>query len=330
MVRSMRSKRPSQQKYGTVAFITTPRLRLAAPELIEEFVYRYLYALVMSFNVLSDSRTVDFVMEIAHRPYSRVDSSRISKSVPFEINSQESLSRWCRTLEEGLSRTLPSMEGAIHIAFELVEERLDAIIHLTEMADKEAKPATAVLSRQANVHNVPVASDIYTAGSFVKSWSTHVKKSGESPFTNREQLKEYPLEGIKPTDRVIGMIAHDRMKLEICHFASVNAQSILRKFDYVLATGTTGSWLRRFIEAAGCTDVSQKIRCCLSGPYGGDVQIAYAVVKNLCRKIIFLQDPFASHPHDPDIRLFEQAHLDTQCQCELATNTESARFLLTS
>ena len=36
-------------------------------------------------------------------------------------------------------------------------------------------------------------------------------------------------------------------------------------------------------------------------------QIAYAVVRGICQKIVFLQDPTVSHPHDSDIRLFEQA-----------------------
>jgi len=81
-------------------------------------------------------------------------------------------------------------------------------------------------------------------------------------------------------------------------------------------------------------DIS-KIRCCKSGPYGGDVQIAAAVVNGLCKKVIFLQDPHTSHPHEIDIKLFEQAILlfrqvaiSNKINLELATNLESAKVLI--
>jgi methylglyoxal synthase len=104
---------------------------------------------------------------------------------------------------------------------------------------------------------------------------------------------------------------------------------IFSNYDYVLATGTTGGWIKRFMKAAGRGPLEvDKIRCCKSGPEGGDLQIAYAVVQGICRKIIFLQDPTVSHAHDSDIRLFEQAVLDTDVHVELATNVESARLLI--
>ena len=107
------------------------------------------------------------------------------------------------------------------------------------------------------------------------------------------------------------------------------AATIFRKFDYVLATGTTGQWLRRNMEAVGRSprDI-ERIRPCLSGPEGGDIQIAHAVVRGLCRVIVFLQDPFVTHPHDSDIRLFEQAALSSDIEVVLVTNVQGARFVL--
>jgi methylglyoxal synthase len=127
------------------------------------------------------------------------------------------------------------------------------------------------------------------------------------------------------------------MKLDMCCFVVEYARKIFDQFDYILATGTTGQWIRKFALAAGRSkeEVEKKIRLCLSGPYGGDVQIAAAVMRRLCRKVIFLQDPFTSHAHETDIRLFEQAVLlfdrvatEGGTEIELATNVASAKDLL--
>jgi methylglyoxal synthase len=65
------------------------------------------------------------------------------------------------------------------------------------------------------------------------------------------------------------------------------------------------------------------------------VQIAAAVVRKICQKVIFLQDPFTSHAHETDIRLFEQAVLLFErtamaegVDVELATNLASAKAIL--
>jgi len=219
----------------------------------------------------------------------------------------------------------------IHIAYELVEGRLDAIIHLTDWQDKSAKPDSAVLSREANVHNVPIATNVQTADTYVESWKASLARIhvGSSIFKKRQEPIEPPLKGIKKNDKVVAMVAHDNMKLELCRFAVENATYIFKHYDYILATGTTGSWLKRFMEATGRgPDEIKKIRCCNSGPLGGDLQIAYAVVKGMCNKIVFLQDPSVSHAHDSDIRLFEQATVADGVHVELATNVESAKLLV--
>jgi len=40
----------------------------------------------------------------------------------------------------------------------------------------------------------------------------------------------------------------------------------------------------------------------LSGPQGGDAQIAAMVAEGSVGVVIFLVDPLTSHPHDPDIQ----------------------------
>jgi methylglyoxal synthase len=167
----------------------------------------------------------------------------------------------------------------------------------------------------------------------VRTWNAFLTgaRPGDSLFRKRRvtHKAKSPVSNLRANDRVLAMVAHDKMKLELCRFAVENASYIFENFDVILATGTTGEWIKKFMQAAkrGKEDIA-KIRLCNSGPEGGDLQIAYAVVKGLCHKIVFLQDPSVSHPHNSDIRLFEQAVVSPGVHVELATNVESARFLI--
>ncbi|HET9909036.1 MAG TPA: hypothetical protein VFQ23_20480, partial [Anaerolineales bacterium] len=154
-------------------------------------------------------------------------------------------------------------------------------------------------------------------------------------FPKRDLVQELPLSGITPENQVLALIAHDQMNLEMCCFVVAHARQLFNEFDYILATDVTGEWVKKFALAAGRSDEEiSKVRCCLSGSYGGYIQIAAAVVKKLCRKVIFLQDPFTSHAHETDIRLFEQAVLLFEraavhgVEIELATNIASAKAIL--
>ncbi len=90
----------------------------------------------------------------------------------------------------------------------------------------------------------------------------------------------------------IALIAHDGRKADMVAFATFNRER-LAKFDLV-ATATTGDLL---IEKVGLP--CEKV---LSGPQGGDAQIAALVAEGLVKAVIFLVDPLTSHPHDPDIQ----------------------------
>lgn len=325
-------------KHGRIAFITTPRYREAHRDLVEDFVYRHMYSLCGAFKVLSTGRTYEFVHEILSRPLKDVNAKAIAQDTGFPIKTRADLARWRRVIQGALVGLRHGIQGMVEITHELVEGRLDAVIHLTDWDDVVGKPDSMVLRREANVHNVPIASDVDTARSAIANWKGVLAKTqGKGPvFRKRPRPATLPLEGLTTTHRVLALIAHDGMKLPMCCFVVEHAKRIFDGFDYVLATGTTGAWLKRFVLAAGRSQAeADRIRCCLSGPYGGDVQIAAAVVKKICRKVIFLQDPFTSHAHETDIRLFEQAVLLFQraavsddIDVELATNVEGARAIL--
>lgn len=316
-------------KYGRIAFITTPTFRRESPAKLREFVFEHMYSLCKSFTVMTTGGTFNELEKLVKEPLSA--GQRHEQDSRFVVGDESSLERWRQVVCDGLEPTMPDFRGMIHIAYELVEQRLDAVIHLMDWRDKSAKPDSAVLSREANVHNVPIATDINTATAYVHSWNAFLtqRKSDASLFCRREESENPPIHGLKDGDRVLAMVAHDNMKLEICRFAVQHATHIFSNYDYVLATGTTGGWIKRFMEASNrAREEVKKIRLCNSGPKGGDIQIAYAVVKGWCHKIIFMQDPSVSHPHDSDIRLFEQAVASEEVRVELATNVESARFLI--
>lgn len=319
-----------RQPLGRIAFITTPRFRDAHAGVIRHFIHGHLYSLCNNFEVLTTGTTHEFIAKTIHGRCEAEQRRLIARDTGFAVQTDEQLKVWSETIERGLKKQLPSIQGMIAITYELVEGRLDAVIHLTDWEDLSAKPDSAVLWREANVHNVPIAHDVDTAGGYVAAWKSRLTNASTTTvFPERAKAKDPPLRGIKVGSNVLAMIAHDEMKLEMCHFAVQNASRISQRFDYVLATGTTGRWLRRFMEAAGRSpgDI-KKIRPCLSGPYGGDVQIAYAVVRKLCRKIIFFQDPLTSHAHDVDIRLFEQAVLASDVEVQLATSPAGARLIV--
>ena len=114
----------------------------------------------------------------------------------------------------------------------------------------------------------------------------------------------------------IAIIAHDGKKAEMVQF--LNEQSaILHKNEITLiSTGTTGSK----VQKAGF--IVEKL---LSGPYGGDAQIAARVAEGKCNMVVFFRDPLEKHPHEPDISMLMR--LCDVHDVPLATNPSTAALL---
>lgn len=323
------SKASERTRQACVAFITTPRFRSEHASTVRQFVYSYMYPLCNNFSVACTGTTYQHILELVASSPDDESGEGIAESLGHPVGCDADLRHWRATIRDSMIDMGANVQGMIQVARRLVEGRLDGVIHLTDTDDVTGKADSMVLRREANVHDVPIASDMATAQSMIESWMARIIKNPEAVFPPRTPIRPDPLRGIKLSDRVIALIAHNGVKLELLKFFVEYAPDILGRFDYVLATGTTGSLLRQFARSLKRSpgDV-RKIRMCLSGPIGGDVQIASAIVEGLCRKVIFFQDPLASHPHDVDIRLFEQAVLSPGIQVELATNPESARLIL--
>ncbi|MCK9409732.1 MAG: methylglyoxal synthase [Bacteriovoracaceae bacterium] len=91
--------------------------------------------------------------------------------------------------------------------------------------------------------------------------------------------------------KTIAMIAHDGKKADILQFANDN-KKMLSKCN-LIATKTTGKLLKE--------KVGLKVKCFMSGPMGGDAEIAALVANKKVDAVIFITDPLDAHPHDPDI-----------------------------
>ncbi len=84
-------------------------------------------------------------------------------------------------------------------------------------------------------------------------------------------------------------------------------------------TATTGSHL----EQAGL-----KVSKVLSGPLGGDAQIAAMVATRELDMVIFFRDPLDKHPHEPDVQMLMR--LCDVHNIPLATNLASAVLMMKS
>lgn len=118
--------------------------------------------------------------------------------------------------------------------------------------------------------------------------------------------------------KTIALIAHDGKKAEMVAFALAHVE-VLERYALV-ATNTTGKLLGE--------NTRLKVRRLLSGPLGGDAQIASLVVAGNVAAVVFFVDPLGKHPHDPDIQgLLRICNVHN---VPLATNPASAKFIISA
>jgi len=114
----------------------------------------------------------------------------------------------------------------------------------------------------------------------------------------------------------IALIAHDGKKDDMVRFLGMHRQLI--SLFQLIATGTTGE---RIEQATGLP-----VERMLSGPYGGDAQIAARVAEGKVIGVIFMVDPLYAHPHEPDIQSL--LRICNVYNIPLATNEASASLIL--
>ena len=116
--------------------------------------------------------------------------------------------------------------------------------------------------------------------------------------------------------KTLALIAHDGKKADMVAFALSNKE-VLQRYELV-ATKTTGQLL---IEKCGL-----EVRQMLSGPLGGDAQIAGQVAEGKIEAVFFFVDPLTANPHDPDIQgLLRICNVHN---VPLATNAATAKYII--
>lgn len=119
-----------------------------------------------------------------------------------------------------------------------------------------------------------------------------------------------------PSPPTVALVAHDAKKDALTAFC-VRNRGVLDGWR-LIATGTTGM---RVSEATGLP-----VQGYLSGPLGGDAQIAGLVAEGKVAAVIFIVDPLNAHPHDPDIQTLQRV-----CNVHnvaIATNLATAELIL--
>jgi len=117
--------------------------------------------------------------------------------------------------------------------------------------------------------------------------------------------------------KTLALISHDGKKADMVAFAMTHRE-VLTRYN-LIATSTTG----RLLQEQGF-EVSRM----LSGPLGGDAQIAAQVAERKVAAVFFFVDPLGKHPHDPDIQSL--LRICNAHNVPLATNPATALYIISA
>ena len=116
----------------------------------------------------------------------------------------------------------------------------------------------------------------------------------------------------------LALIAHDNKKVDLVAWATFN-RDLLACFE-LMGTGHSARLVRE--------KVGLEIEALLSGPEGGDAQIAARVVTGGVDAVFFFVDPLSAQPHDPDIRAL--LRVCNVHDVPVATNLATANLIITA
>ena len=219
-----------------------------------------------------------------------------------------------RTLDaiqrHGLLPGYPSIErfpygrdgGLMMLVSRIVEpdaaRTLDAVIYLIDPVDPSSDfPEALALKRQCVIHGKPFLSTLAGAREWLELESL---AAGAAPDPTLDAVFDLANEGI-------ALIAHDAMKDRMLALAEKHFD-LLDRFAMRCATGTTGGLLNRLAQKIKGKDAGRNwVKPFLSGPLGGDAQIAELILTRQCRRVLFLEDPHVARQHEADIQLLERA-----------------------
>lgn len=115
----------------------------------------------------------------------------------------------------------------------------------------------------------------------------------------------------------LAVIAHDGKKAEMVAFLNKHMDFFKTVGIEIIATGTTGKHAQ---------DAGLEVERLLSGPLGGDAQIAAQVAEHNVQMVFFFRDPLGKHPHEPDVQMLMRV-CDVH-NVPIATNPAAAEMLI--
>ena len=121
-----------------------------------------------------------------------------------------------------------------------------------------------------------------------------------------------------PDVRRIALVAHDNRKQDMLEWAAYNRVTLAR--HELIATATTGRLL--------ADELGLPVTRLLSGPFGGDQQIGARIAEGQVDLLVFMWDPLAPHPHDPDVKAL--LRVAVVWNIPVACNRASADFMVSS
>ena len=176
--------------------------------------------------------------------------------------------------------------------------RIDAMIYLIDPVDPSSTfPEAVALKRQCIIHGKPFLSTLAGA----REWfELEAIASGANHDASLDAVFDLKNESI-------ALIAHDAMKERMLALAEKHF-ALLDSFGMRYATGTTGGLLNELAMKIKGKDAGRHwVKPLLSGPLGGDAQIAELILDRQCRRTLFLEDPHVARQHEADIQLLERA-----------------------
>ncbi|MEM9951484.1 MAG: methylglyoxal synthase [Chloroflexota bacterium] len=118
--------------------------------------------------------------------------------------------------------------------------------------------------------------------------------------------------------KTLALISHDGKKADMVAFVMANHETL--SYYKLVATNTTGGLIA---EKTGLP-----VERMLSGPIGGDAQIAAKIAEGKIEAVFFFVDPLGKHPHDPDIQSL--LRICNVHNVPLATNAATAEYIISN
>ncbi len=192
--------------------------------------------------------------------------------------------------------------GLMRLVSRVVEtdpaRRLDAVIYLIDPVDPSSTfPEAVALKRQCIIHGKPFLSTLAGAREWFELEAIDAGAAHDPALDPVFDLN----------NEAIALIAHDAMKERMLALAEQHF-GLLDSFGMRYATGTTGGLLNELaMRIKGRDAGGHWVQPLLSGPLGGDAQIAELILDRRCRRTLFLEDPHVARQHEADIQLLERA-----------------------